>query len=75
MAIQANNFSILAQEVWNERDINKKKELVNVMIDEFKFKAKQPHFRGIVTTTNSGYRLDKLASDIMLADTDKVIQI
>ena len=73
MSVKANNLEQQAQEVWNTSDIDCKKILLHRMIDGFKFKAKQEMFRDLVVVTNKAVRLDKLAADLMLADTDKVV--
>lgn len=75
MSVKANNLEQQAQSVWNTSDIEQKKVLLNEMIDGFKFKAKQEHFRDMVEGTDKAARLDKLASDIMLCDTDKVVTL
>lgn len=73
--VKANNLEYQAQQVWATSDIPTKKMIILEMIDDFKFKAKQDQFRDLVNGTDKAARLDKLAADIMLADTDKVIKI
>jgi len=70
----ANNLEQQAQDVWTEKNISKKKELLHEMITSFRYKAKQEQFRDIVDGTTRAARLDRLAADLMLADTDKVIR-
>lgn len=67
------NLETQAQEVWNVSDIDCKKIILHRMIDDFRYKNKQEHFRDIVDSTNKAARLDKLAADLMLANVDKVI--
>lgn len=75
MTTIAINFEKQCQQVWKTSDINQKKELLLLMINDFKFKKNQELFRRKVHNETNVQRLDKLASDIMLSDTDKVIKI
>lgn len=70
----AKNLEQYAQQVWNASDINQKKLVLLEMIDNFKYKTKQDHFRDIVNSTSRSVRLDRLAADLMLADNDKLIK-
>ena len=74
MPVEANNLELLAQQVWSTKDVDCKKILLERMVDDFKFKAKQEHFRDLIAGTDKPARLDKLAADLMLADKDKVVK-
>lgn len=67
------NFDTLAQQVWLSTNVNTKREILGQMIDQFKFKAKAQKFRAQAITANAA-KLDKLAANLMLNDTDKVIK-
>ena len=69
------NLELQAQQVWKTTDVDEKKRIIREMIDLFRFKHRQEHFRKIVNSEDRSARLDKLASDIMLADTDKVVKL
>lgn len=66
------NFDTLAQQVWTSTNINTKREIIGQMIDQFKYKAKAQKFRAIAVTANAA-KLDDLATNLMLRDTDKVV--
>jgi len=72
---KANNLEVQAQQVWSTSDIQQKKSIILEMIDNFKYKDRQEHFRDVVHYTDRAARLDKLAADLMLADVDKTIKL
>jgi hypothetical protein len=74
MTAKAHNLGEMAQQVWATKNIAEKKTLLHDMVDDFKFKGKQDHFRVVIEGTDKAARLDKLAADLALADTDKVVQ-
>lgn len=67
------NFESLAQEVWAAKSIGEKKTILVEMVMNFDHKEKTTKFLQVIANLNSLARADKLASDIMLTDTDKVI--
>ena len=67
------NFESLAQEVWAAKSIGEKKTILVEMVMNFDHKDKTTKFLQVIANLNSLARADKLASDIMLTDTDKVI--
>ena len=67
------NFESLAQEVWKAKSIGEKKSLLIDMVMSFDHKEKTVKFLQVISQLESLARADKLASDIMLTDTDKVI--
>lgn len=67
------NFESIAQEVWKAKSLGEKKSLLIDMVMSFDHKDKQFKFLQVISNLNSLARADKLASDIMLTDTDKVI--
>ena len=67
------NFESIAQEVWKAKSLGEKKSLLIDMVMSFDHKDKQFKFLQVIANLNSLARADKLASDIMLRDTDKVI--
>lgn len=67
------NFESLAQEVWKAKSIGEKKTILVEMVMSFDHKEKTTKFLQVIANLNSLARADKLASDIMLTDTDKVI--
>lgn len=71
------NYEDLAQKVWAANDVLEKKELLNQMIDSFRFKKKfnenVNRFRREVEREFSGRKLDRLAANLALNDTMKVI--
>jgi len=67
------NFESIAQEVWKANSLGEKKSLLIDMVMSFDHKDKQFKFLQVISNLNSLARADKLASDIMLTDTDKVI--
>ena len=67
------NFESLAQEVWAAKSIGEKKTILVEMVMNFDHKDKTTRFLQVIANLNSLARADKLASDIMLTDTDKVI--
>lgn len=67
------NLEKYAQMVWNTSKLEEKKCILNQMIDSFQHKAKGEEYKQLVETTMSGKRLDQLAANFMLRDTDKVI--
>ena len=68
-------FESLAQDVWQAKSIGEKKEKLVEMVIQFEHKDKQGKFLQVIANLNSLAKADKLASDIMLRDTDKVIKI
>lgn len=67
------NLEQLAQSVWASSLLTEKKLILNQMIDSFQHKSKSEEYKRLVETTMSGKRLDQLAANFMLRDTDKVI--
>jgi hypothetical protein len=67
------NFESLAQDVWKAKSIGEKKTILVEMVMNFDHKEKTTKFLQVIANLNSLARADKLASDIMLTDTDKVI--
>lgn len=67
------NFESIAQQVWKAKSLGEKKSLLIDMVMSFDHKDKQFKFLQVISNLNSLARADKLASDIMLTDTDKVI--
>ena len=67
------NFESIAQEVWKAKSIGEKKSLLIDMVMSFDHKDKTVKFLQVISQLESLARADKLASDIMLTDTDKVI--
>jgi len=67
------NFEQLAQECWAAKTVDLKKEVLYNMIDLFDHKKKAHTFREQVDKFTSGRQLDRIAANIMLRDTDKVV--
>jgi hypothetical protein len=67
------NFESLAQDVWKAKSIGEKKTILVEMVMNFDHKEKTTKFLQVIANLNSLARADKLATDIMLTDTDKVI--
>lgn len=67
------NFESLAQEVWAAKSIGEKKTILVEMVMSFDHKDKTTKFLQVIANLTSLAKADKLASDIMLTDTDKVI--
>ena len=67
------NFESLAQDVWKAQSIGEKKTILVQMVMNFDHKEKTTKFLQVIANLNSLAKADKLASDIMLTDTDKVI--
>lgn len=67
------NLESLAQEVWAAESLGEKKSILVEMIINFDHKGKTQKFLQVVANLTSLAKADKLASDIMLTDTDKVI--
>lgn len=67
------NLETYAQLVWNTQKLEEKKCILNQMIESFQHKSKVDEYKQIVDNTSSGKRLDQLAANFMLRDTDKVI--
>lgn len=67
------NFESLAQDVWKAKSIGEKKTILVDMVMNFQHKEKTTKFLQVIANLSSLARADKLASDIMLTDTDKVI--
>lgn len=66
------NYDELAQKVWGTADINEKRQYINEMIDNFQYPSKADKFREGVMRA-SAKRLDQIAANLMLNDTDKVL--
>ena len=70
------DLSAHAKLVWSESDINEKRKRLHEMLVDFRFPKKIPIFEKKINDPNiTGNKLDKLAADLMLCDTDKVIKI
>ena len=67
------NLESLAQEVWAAESLGEKKTILVEMIINFDHKGKTQKFLQVVSNLTSLAKADKLASDVMLTDTDKVI--
>ena len=67
------NFESLAQDVWKAKSIGEKKTILVEMVMNFDHKEKTTKFLQVIANLSSLAKADKLASDIMLTDTDKVI--
>lgn len=71
-----NRFEFVAQEVWSITDLAEKKRIIiEKMIDKFEFKGKADHFRTNVLAATTAFRLDKLVGDLVLIQSgDRVIK-
>lgn len=71
-----NRFEFVAQEVWSITDLAEKKRIIiEKMIDKFEFKGKADHFRMMVIAATTAFRLDKLVGDLVLIQSgDRVIK-
>lgn len=76
VAKEAKTFDKEAQQIWAERDIARKKELIETLIiSQFQYVKKQEDFRKKVQITNKASALDKLVGDIVLfAHGEKVLK-
>ena len=54
------------QAVWAETDLSAKKELANLMIDDFEFKDKQEAFREKLQEAQTGLAVDEIVTNITL---------
>ena len=63
-----------AQAVWEADTLGKKKVAMVNLIDQFDHKDKSQKLQSQATQM-TGKQLDKLAADLMLRDTDKVIKL
>lgn len=72
-----NNFETQAQEVWRANSIGEKKTILIEMVMNFDHKDKTTKFLQVISKLDGTAfclaQADKLASDLMLRDTDKVI--
>lgn len=68
------NMNTQAQLIWRTPDVESKKVLLHEMVNSFRYKDKQEYFHKLINGEGRIHKLDKLAADIMLADTDKVIR-
>lgn len=70
------NLSKQAQAVWNAKSIPEKKQLIRQMLDDCRFKKNLRKFEIELERVNITLnQLDRIAADLMLCDTDKVIQV
>lgn len=67
------NLETYAQQVWSAPTLDEKRRILIEMIDSFQHKTKTDEYKNVVATTNSKTRLDQLAANFMLRDTDKVV--
>lgn len=76
VAEEAKTFDKEAQQVWAEKDVFRKKELIETLIiSQFQYQKKQEEFRTKIRKTNSSYVLDKLVADIvMFSHGEKVLK-
>lgn len=72
--VKSFDLSTQAQAVWAEKDVEAKRTKCVALINGMRFKAKIPEFLRVAANANA-QRLDRLASDLMLCDTDKVIKV
>ena len=68
------NLDEMCQAVWNEPTEEGKRSALKVMINSFDHKEKAVKYLEQIETMNK-YKLDIFAKDLMLRDTDKVIQL
>tara|TARA_R110000868_G_scaffold9000_10_gene45706 strand:+ start:51608 stop:51820 length:213 start_codon:yes stop_codon:yes gene_type:complete len=68
-----NNLEKQAQAVWAASSTTAKKTILTEMVDSFKHKAKQDIFYEQIGSIIHPTRLDQLAANIMLCDTDAVV--
>lgn len=69
------NFESLAQQVWQAETLGEKKERLVEMVMTFDHPKKSAKFLHVIVDLKSLARADKLASDIMLRDTDRVVKV
>ncbi len=76
VAKQAKNFDVEAKLIWDERNLSRKKELIEqLIISQFEYPKKQDEFRTKIRKATTTYVLDKLVADIvMFAHGEKVIK-
>lgn len=70
-----NDMTSLATQVWDAGDLKDKKNLLRRMVASFKYKAKVREFTKLIDETEKPERLDKLAADLALNKTDKVVKL
>lgn len=73
MKVAYKDLSSLASDVWAAKTLEDKRAKISVLIESMKFKAKAERFKQLVLEADVK-KIDKLAADIMLCDTDKVIR-
>ena len=69
-----NDLSEICTEVWNQNDIQVKKNLLKRALKTFKYKAKIPQLLEQIEKMTSD-QLDFLASNLILNKTDKVVSM
>jgi hypothetical protein len=67
------NYDAMAQKVWAATNVNEKRAIINEMIDSFQYPAKADTFRRQAATASAN-RLDQMAANLMLNDTDAVVK-
>lgn len=67
-----NDLSSICTEVWNQKDLKVKKDLLKRAMKYFKYKAKIPEMLERIEKMTAD-QLDFLASNLILNKTDKVV--
>lgn len=73
-SVSYNDLGPYAQKVWQAGSLPAKKAALAELIGAMKFKSKRDEFLRQAQQINNGSRLDRMASDIMLVDTDRRIK-
>lgn len=68
-----NSLEDICTQVWSNNDVNDKKNLLRRAIEIFKYKQKVAYFNNLINKTNNVNELDRIASNLILNKTDKVV--
>lgn len=68
-----NDLSELCAMVWATDDVSNKKNLLISAVSSFKYKDKNNKFVNKISNTNDPNSLDKIAANLALNNTDKVV--
>lgn len=70
-----NNLESICTKVWETTNIEEKKELLKQAVQSFRYKEKVAAFNRTIASCTNANILDKMASNLILNTTDKVVDL
>lgn len=68
-----NSLENICTQVWGVGDVESKQALLKQAVSMFKYKQKVDYFNNLINRCNNATELDRIASNLILNKSDKVV--